>query len=109
MRARRGGTLFPFWGISLFALTWCLAAPFQEEGMFTAMAAYVGCIQCGRSRSMFDARSPCFFDAPVARSIVAIVSLRTGDHLALPARARAGTRALAAAPPPTVYSRAVRP
>jgi hypothetical protein len=77
--------------------------------MFTDMAAYVGSIQCGRSRSMFDARSSCFFDAPVARSIVAIVSLRTGDHLALPARGRAGTRALAAAPPPTVYSRAVRP
>ncbi len=77
--------------------------------MFTAMAAYVGSIQCGRSRSMFDVRSSCFVDAPVARSIVAIVSLPTGDHLALPARSRAGARALVAAPPPTVYSRAVRP
>jgi|GEM_PF-5305832 len=77
--------------------------------MFTAMAASVGYIQCGRSRSMFDARSSCFVDAPVARSIVAIVSLQTGDHLALPVRSRADTRALAAALPPTVYSRAVRP
>lgn len=76
--------------------------------MFKAMAAYIGPIQCGRSRSMFNTRSPRSFDALVARSIVAITSLRTSDYRALLARSRAGTRALATAPPSTVYSCAVR-